>query len=408
MKLAYAIAATLLVIGCGAGVVEGDPMLSSQHGSELHGDDDTFVPPGDNGPLPQDDDGAVTDDGPGDSDTDPPPTDDDPPPPAGRVPVLIAQGHMQRTIMSCDGGVSWVANASANDDARCWTDGDPNYVECDHNPGAGRGITFTGTAFVATFGWGPPGGIFRSENGVDWDPRVSGTTFGGVETGAGHVIAMSAVPRISNDDGVTFTTSDDYIDSQARRTGFAAYDGGRFIMVGDGEITLSSDAGSSWWSPDVWPSGCGDNIQTPGGVAFGNGVILVLGGNGLACRSTNGGTTWTTHSTGTNDVGSQLVWNGSVFRMWSGDRMYSSSDGASWSSVAISPSNVRVGIVAYDPEHDSYAAINGGWGDWYATQRFYRSNDGITWETLAAGAAVRSHPMRNMVFGYAKPSAACP
>ncbi len=406
MKLACAIAATLLVTGCVAGVVEGDPTLSAEHDPRLGGGDD-LPDRGDPTPSARDDDAPADVDGdPGGGD--PAPADDDPPPPDGRVPVLIAQGHMQRTIMSCDGGASWVANASANDDARCWVEGDPNYVECDHNPGAGRGITFTGTAFVATFGWGPPGGIFRSEDGVAWDQRVSGTTFGGVATGVGHVVAMSAQPRVSDDDGVTFAASDDYIDTQARRTAFAAYATGRFIMVGDGKITLSSDAGSSWWSPDVWPSGCGDSIQTQGGIAYGNGVILVLGGNGLACRLLDGGTTWTTHATGTTDVSSQLVWNGSVFRMWAGDRVYSSSDGASWSSVVISPASVRVGIVAYDPEHDSYAAINGGWGDWYTTQRFFRSDDGVTWETLAADKALRSHPMRNMVFGYAKRSAVCP
>ncbi len=397
---AFAIAFAAVLAGCGAGVVEGDPDLGSTRGSAQRpagGDDDTPQSPGD-------DDAPVTptDDGPG---GDPPP----PPQEPDRIPVFIATGHMQRTVMSCDGGQTWRADQSADDEARCWTtESDPHYVECDHNPGAARGITFTGTAFVATFGWGPPGGIYRSLDGVMWTPSVTGTTFGGVEAGAGRVVAMSAVPRVSNDDGVSFTSSDVYIDQQARRTGFAAYGAGRFLMVGDGEISLSSDVGTSWWSPDVWPSGCGDNIQTQGGVAYGDGVILVVGGNGLACRSRDGGATWTTRDIGTSNVDSQLVWTGTHFRVWSAGIAYASPDGDAWSSTPTVPAGVSIGPVAYDAEHGIYAAVSGGWNEWYDAQRFYRSVDGITWQVLAASDAPRGHPMRNMVFGYAARSVVCP
>ena len=53
-------------------------------------------------------------------------------------------------------------------------------------------------------------------------------------------------------------------------------------------------------------------------------------------------------------------------------------------------------------------APRGQWMSWYDQMKWYRSSDGITWETLAPADGIASHPVREMAFGYAEPSAACP
>src|SRR5690606_6858809 len=84
------------------------------------------------------------------------------------VPLFVAQGHLGRTVISCDGGQSWTADQSNDAEAQCWS-GPDDEPDCDHDPGAGRGIVFADGWFVATFGWGPPGGIVRSRDGVAWE-----------------------------------------------------------------------------------------------------------------------------------------------------------------------------------------------------------------------------------------------
>ena len=44
----------------------------------------------------------------------------------------------------------------------------------------------------------------------------------------------------------------------------------------------------------------------------------------------------------------------------------------------------------------------------YAGQQFYRSTDGVTWDILPKSAFLGSHPIRNISFGYAEPTAQCP
>lgn len=53
-------------------------------------------------------------------------------------------------------------------------------------------------------------------------------------------------------------------------------------------------------------------------------------------------------------------------------------------------------------------AARSQWQAWYEEMRWYRSSDGITWETLAPSDSILSHPVREMTFGYADPSAVCP
>ena len=90
--------------------------------------------------------------------------------------MFVAQGDVGRTAVSYDDGYSWIGDESDDAAVVCFTDG----TDCDHHSGAARGLAFGDGWFLATFGWGTPGGIRRSADGIAWEPVLTGTTFGGI------------------------------------------------------------------------------------------------------------------------------------------------------------------------------------------------------------------------------------
>ncbi len=321
--------------------------------------------------------------------------------PAG-APLFVAQGHFARTTISCDGGESWIANQSTDDAARCWSDnGQP---DCDHAPGSARGMTFGEGWFVATFGWGPPGAISRSRDGVSWEAVTDDTTFAGVAYGDGVFVAGNFAPSRSTDGAETWAELPWAVNQNVRRTAFVDVAGGLFVMATDGPLLFSDDRGDSWWEPTSVPSGCGHNIMFSGGIAFGNDTILVLGGDGLACRSTNGGQTFEATDLGV-EVTSDLLFDGTHFLAWSSGNLHQSTDGETWSTTALSE-NLRLGAVARGDD-GTLVAVNGGWQVWYEQQTFYRSADGIDWELLGAASYTGSHPIFDIAFGRVDRPPAC-
>lgn len=345
-------------------------------------------------------------------------------PVAGSTPVFVAQGHAGRTIVSCDDGHTWVANHSDDDSIVCFSDG----FDCDHTPGAGRGITFAQGYFVATFGWGQPGSVRRSKNGVDWETTLEGQTFAGVAFGAGTFMLGGRPPYLSTDAGATWAPGGD-VDSaewNVRRSGFAAHDGGRFVLAfgsNANDINVSADLGATWARPAALPPACAGDMQWSGGIEYGNGVMVIVGGTGVACRSTDGGDTWTEAPVG-GELTAQLVWTGTEFVTWGRTAdftpaLFRSSDGAAWT---VTPTVVRRqnadGTISESPgptvgavgrsDAGTFVAVNGGWQVWYDQQEFYRSADGITWDALPQGAFVGSHPIQFIAFGRTDPGVACP
>ncbi|MGB5813147.1 MAG: sialidase family protein [Polyangiales bacterium] len=327
-------------------------------------------------------------------------------PPAGSIPMFVAQGHAGRTTVSCDDGHTWVADKSNDDSILCFEEG----FDCDHDAGAGRGITWGDGWFYATFGWGTPGDVRRSDDGVDWETVLSGTTFGGVAYGNGRLVAANRPARYSDDQGVTWMNAgdSDLTVWTLRGAGFAPTHGGRFVMAASGgiaEITVSAD-GHTWSQPESSPADCGDGIQTDGGIVYRNGTIVAMGSTAVACRSTDGGATWTSSAIG-GSITSQLVFSGGQFMVWGNGTLYRSTDGVTWTTTPLSPANLNLGPVAVS-DSGTFVGVKGGWLVSYDKQAFYRSADGVTWETLPGSAFDGSHPIRFISFGYGKRSAACP
>ncbi len=354
------------------------------------------------------------------------------PPDAGPISTFVAVGYAGRTTVSCDDGLTWIANKSEDDKLTCFTAGnisaDGGTSDCDHNFSPGRGIAYGDGWFVATFGWGAPGSLRRSRDGITWQRTLEGTTFASMVFGNGRFLAASSAPRISSDDGVTWDAggkpnlmSGATNIGNVRRGGFGG-DAGVFVMVGeDGtarDTAISTNNAATWSRPAMIPATCGASMQWEGGIVDGNGVLLMVGGDGVACRSIDNGQTWTAVSLGT-PVGSRVVWTGGEFMVWGGNKLFRSSNGATWVSFPLTlkralpdggtatEGNLDLGPVARSPG-GTFVAVNGGWQTWYDKQLFLRSTDGITWQSLPKTKYTPSHPMTHIVWGPAARSALCP
>jgi hypothetical protein len=319
--------------------------------------------------------------------------------PPGLVPLFVAQGNLGRTTVSCDDGKTWVANHSDDDAAVCFTGG----LDCDHSAGAGRGITWGNGWFVATFGWGPPGAIRRSRDGVTWEPVTTGTTFAGVAFGDDRFLAGGRPAWVGGADGARWAKAGDPAlkNWNVRRTAFV---GGGFLVHGDGDTMLTSDGGQTWWRPTTIPADCTVD-QWSGGIAHGNGVIVMVSAQGVGCRSTDGGKTFASAPLG-GTVRGRLLWTGAEFMTWGQRGLYRSRDGAAWTAQATVPANLLIGPVARG-DSGTFVAVKDEWQQWYAKQEFYRSTDGVTWEVLPRTAFAGSHPISFIAFGHGVRPAAC-
>lgn len=335
------------------------------------------------------------------------------------IETFVAIGYEGRTTVSCDDGKTWIANQADDEkgDAgkvRCFSP-----LDCDHDGKAGRGIAFANGWFVADFGWGAPGTIRRSRDGAVWETVLTGPNFASMAYGNGRFLGAARTGKVSVNDGMTWSdaaeaklTFNGQDQWNVRR---GAYVGTGFLLVADGPTAAFGKDGTSWTLLKNLPVTCGTDIQWSGGIAYGNGAIVVVDGKGIACRSTDEGASWTTKSLGSG-LESRLLFTGTEFVVWGNGVVYRSQDGTTWTSTPtkrtvngapVSGAGPNIGPVARSPK-GTFVAINGGWDQWYEKQRFYRSGDGVTWDELPLSAFTGGHPMTHIVWGAATSSTVCP
>lgn len=324
--------------------------------------------------------------------------------------VFVAVGHMGRAIMSCDDGLTWIHDRSDDDDARCWVDGDPNYVECDHTASSSPsgGLAYGDGWFYASYGWGYDGSIRRSNDGFTWETVKSDGWGGGVAYAKQNVFVLwEGNWARSTDHGTTwqpivYKAMGDLDHALPRGIGDHLFAVGRVDGTLGGAL---SDDGSATWSA---ATGLGQG--TAKYIAEGNGVLVGIGDQGRASRSTDGGKTWTSKTVVTDGSWTtNLVFDGASFVAWTGNVRWTSSDGSTWSSSAPTASlpDGWSAAVGYNPTTKTYVAFLDSWGDYYENQKAYRSTDGLTWTTLDESHFTGGHPLWTVVAGQVDPKA-CP
>jgi hypothetical protein len=240
---------------------------------------------------------------------------------AGLVPMFVAQGMLGRSTISCDDGMSWVADRSwdqegdpllcgSTDPVRCdqtacsYMDitgecsvSDP--CDCGHNPGFAKGVAYGNGYFVATWGWGHPGSIRRTKNGIDWEETLSGedAMFGGLVFGADTFVLSSRYPYHSNDgsgwiagEEADFRGPMGEIVWSVRRLGFIDYDGGRFVATANPpeDVLITKDLGQTWVSPTSIDDACLSSVGSYGGIASNDTVIVGVGDDARPMAATRG------------------------------------------------------------------------------------------------------------------------
>lgn len=301
--------------------------------------------------------------------------------------VFLAQGHMGRTMISCDDGLTWIHNRSQDDNVRCFEGG----LDCDHSPYAGRGLAFGNGWFVVTWGWGAPGSVQRSRDGVTWEtvltaaPNVADIAFGN-----GGFAANGDPTRLSTDGKSWQMGGRLAININYRSIDFIPHAGGRFLVTGESNtraIVTSSD-GTMWTKAVDRPDACGGSYR---GAAYGAGTVVLASAKGHICYSRDGGERWQLVPLGTS-LSSPVVWTGTEFLVWGGSSVYSSADGAAWAKETIQPAGVSIGAVARGSS-GTLVASNDGWLAWYDKQRMFRSTDGRRWTILDRSSYAGSHPI---------------
>lgn len=362
-------------------------------------------------------------------------------PPVSGPPVaaFVAQGHMGRTLVSCDDGKSWTADRAFDregdpavcgirSEVRCFADGGGcafhdgktcvtagSRCDCDHHPGAAHGIVFAQGHFVATWGWGKPGSVRRSQDGVHWETVLSGTTFGGVAFGKGRFVLGDPAPRVSLNGGKTWQQGGPAkLQSPSgkpiwnvRALAFADVLGGRFVLTGESgparDVLISDDGGQRFARPARLPAECGQGVR---GIAGGDDVIVIAHRDGRICRSENGGTGFTVAHAG-GPIAAAPIWDGARFLAWGRGVRFESRDGRDWRQSPTQPKDFAPAAVARNPNTETLVAVGGAWGAWYEAQVFYRSTDGVTWRALEGESAPGGHPIVDIAFGTIAPGAAC-
>jgi len=310
-----------------------------------------------------------------------------------RVPMFLAAGQGGRTLVSCDDGRSWIYEQIVDPTSAPDEDGGPYSVS---------GLIYDKGLFIGTYGHGTDHTTIRvSPDGVDWEEVIPTDT----------VVPEPALGIVSIDGrlytGSTYSDNAyDWLETDPLSTGTVNIRGmtagdGTVVAAGDafGEVFYSDDRGENW-SPaeNIADAECTGNFYRLGGLSFGNGVFLLVYGNGSACRSIDGGRNWTRAPIGA-EIGGQVIWTGSDFFAVSGDSGYRSPDGVDWTPVAFSPPQINAQRLAIS-DAGTYVTVN------REGNAFYRSEDGVTWEPATAPAS--GNQIILLTFGQGVPSAECP
>jgi hypothetical protein len=296
----------------------------------------------------------------------------------GEIPMFVAVGSRFRRIISCDDGLTWVADqmdtSSANDETA-----------------GSRGLGAGGGLFVAaTGGGGMTARIFSSIDGVIWTERVPLGVYNGfsqVAYGAGYYVAGGGNISIRSKTG-TSGWGEEASMGQGGVLRHLAFGAGKFVAVGGGRIQQSTDAAA--WAGPASGACAGEVID----VVFGNGRFLAVGSGGVTCLSGDGGMTWTNGTVGGTGLRG-LVWTGHDFLACSPDKTYRSPDGTTWSST----SGGGPDLMAVS-DKGTFAGISGS--------TFYRSTDGMAWTKIPVTSGNPLYGFTRLVFGRGSRSGVCP
>ncbi len=322
------------------------------------------------------------------------------PPPATNTmkSIFIGSGHVGRTVMSCDDGLSWINDRF-----------DVGAVTGDHSASASRGIDAGNGYIYANYGWGYNGTVRRSQDGINWTVIHDGTWGGGIAYGKDYLFhgAEGGKWYTSNNNGTSWVQliSADIgnINNQFDHPSITRLNNKIFVSGRNQKLGISYDQGRTW---KLITAGLLGNTEKRT-FAEGNGVIVSFSydyaiNEGNVSRSTDNGQTWTGFMLGGSWT--QIVFNGSQFVGWSRGQTWKSSDGLTWTSTPTKIDGINApswwtATTQYNPKTGTYVGILNAYGNEYDKQKAYRSKDGINWTTLDSTKFKGGSTMKSMIVG---------
>lgn len=404
--LAQGIALSWAMAGC---TIDGDPDASMSDTGEATGGD----APSDGGPEVTTGQGtgstsggasdgdSVSESGdetpdPGDSTGDLPPDD--------MVAAVVSVAHGGQTAMSCDRGRTWHG----------FHDFGP---QDDHSEYAAfAGVTYGNGAFVAATGWGAPGHILRSADGLTWDDRPDDAftnelgeterpnSAAGIEFN-GESFVMFSAGLWWSDDGLQWhkdTPPSFALGGFMRAVEYLPVPDLMLVALQNDEgealygVGVSADGGQTWTQGTGITEGCFGYVQHVGGFVHHDGRLMLAGGTGPTCVSDDGGLTWSPGADAEVFI-ADLKGSDAGFVVLAEDgSLRQSTDGMAWTTVA--QTGLDAGRIAWQAS-TGYVGADVG----------YRYAEDIgSWVPARAATPEGFGGIREFAFGTVPPTRVCP
>ncbi len=296
----------------------------------------------------------------------------------GLVPMQLLSIHGGRFARSCDGGTTWSEMWEHNANADCFHDPDSLYAR----PAYGNGV------FVVPSGWGDPGAMYVSTDGLDWQRFPTVELPGGAQSevdGAGVFFdgaSFGVFRRLRSPNGFDWNQQKDDLRppgvGNVRRVAFSEQDGMLIVLGNDGNVAVSVDWAQTWSNPPSAVGAC-QSSQHRGDIVIRDGQVVIAGN--LVCVSDDAGTTWTTTWTPPSSVVDVLTTPNGYVALHADESVSSSADGLSWSPLGQLPTNANMTAGTWSGQGDGlvvYAARDNEPG-----QVFTSADGGENWTLVA-------------------------
>lgn len=287
-----------------------------------------------------------------------------------------------------------VFNAAATD-----PDGDPLYYRWDFGDGSfqpnlasiTRRFTKGGAYALRVSSHDGKGGIAVKNLALTvtdpltaWTTRSTGVTnnlYGALYAGGKFVVVGDNGLSLSSTDGLTWTRGTGAPNTQFYR--HLAHNGGRFVAVGPAaaNATVRATAGYSdnglAWNVATLPA----NSGTMNGVAFGVGRFVAVGETGRIYHSTDG-TAWTEGTSPVTSSLSAVAFADNLFvATGSSGRILTSPDGVAWTNRSVATGNTINAVTRHQ-------------GQWFAAVSAFEcfvSTDGTAWTRVSTAGRTNSN-----------------
>ncbi len=295
-----------------------------------------------------------------------------------------------------------IFNASATD-----PDGDPVYFRWDFGDGTlqpnlsniTRRFTKGGTYQLRVSAHDGKGGISAKTLAltvvdplVDWTQRTSGATqslYAAIHAGGKFVVLGDNGVNLSSADGVTWTRGTGIPTSHFPRA--VAHDGLRFVAVGLGAANAAVPATASWsddgasWTVAALPAGVG----ALNAVAAGAGRFVAVGAGGRIYNSDTGAAWTEVTSPVTNALRAVAFADGLFVATGDSGRILTSADGRTWTNRTVGTGNTLGALTRH----------NGAWVASSSTVECFTSRDGAAWTRVPSSGRTNNTSRLGSVAG---------